>query len=76
HRLINLARGRREDTLPERFFAEPHEAGLFAGQAFTRADFRRWLSQYYQLRGWDERGVPTPEKLAALGLPGGELFTP
>ncbi len=76
HRLINLARGRREDTLPERFFAEPHEAGLFAGQAFTRADFRRWLSQYYQLRGWDERGVPTPEKLAALGLPGGELFVP
>ncbi len=76
HRLINLARGRREDTLPERFFFEPHEAGLFAGRTFTRADFQRWLSEYYRLRGWDERGVPTPEKLAALGLPGGKLFAP
>lgn len=73
HRLINLARGRKEDTLPARFFMEPHEAGLFAGRLFTPADFRNWLSQYYRLRGWDERGHPTPEKLASLGLPGNKL---
>lgn len=73
HRLINLARGRREDTLPERFFAEPHEAGLFAGRPFTREDFQRWLRRYYALRGWDEEGRPTPERLAALGLPGERL---
>jgi aldehyde:ferredoxin oxidoreductase len=26
------------------------------------------LPEYYQLRGWDENGVPTPEKLTELGL--------
>jgi aldehyde:ferredoxin oxidoreductase len=26
------------------------------------------LPEYYQLRGWDENGVPTPKKLAELGL--------
>ncbi len=74
HRLINLARGRKEDTLPERFFSEPHEAGLFAGRRFSRADFQRWLQEYYSVRGWDEQGRPTPEKLAQLGLPGRKLF--
>ncbi|MBC7318719.1 aldehyde ferredoxin oxidoreductase, partial [Candidatus Bipolaricaulota bacterium] len=73
HRLINLARGRTEDTLPERFFSEPHEAGLFAGRPFTREDFQRWLSEYYRLRGWDEKGRPTQEKLSALDLPGRKL---
>lgn len=74
HRLMNLARGRKEDTLPERFFSEPHEAGLFAGRYLTREDFGRWLLEYYRLRGWDEKGRPTPEKLSALGLPGEKLF--
>lgn len=74
HRLINVARGRKEDALPERFFVEPHVAGLFAGRRFTPDDFRRWLSQYYALRGWDQQGVPTAVKLSALGLPGPRLF--
>jgi aldehyde:ferredoxin oxidoreductase len=26
------------------------------------------LPEYYQLRGWTPEGVPTEEKLAALGL--------
>jgi aldehyde:ferredoxin oxidoreductase len=26
------------------------------------------LPEFYRLRGWDENGVPTPEKLSALGL--------
>jgi aldehyde:ferredoxin oxidoreductase len=26
------------------------------------------LPVYYQLRGWDQNGVPTPTKLAELGL--------
>jgi len=68
HRLFNLARGRREDTLPERFFSEKACAGLFAGRRFTRYDFHRWLQEYYRLRGWDEKGRPTPQKLTALGL--------
>jgi len=73
HRLMNIARGRKEDTLPERFFAAPHEAGLFAGRHFTKEDFRRWLLEYYRVRGWDEHGRPTQEKLSALGLPGRKI---
>jgi aldehyde:ferredoxin oxidoreductase len=26
------------------------------------------LEEYYQFRGWDENGVPKPEKLAELQL--------
>ena len=26
------------------------------------------LPEYYELRGWDKNGVPTPEKLAELAL--------
>ena len=74
HRLINLARGRTEDKLPARFFSEPHCAGLFAGRNFTPEDFQRWLSAYYELRGWDEAGRPKPETLAALDLPGRNLI--
>lgn len=68
HRLFNLACGRTGDALPERFLAEVHEAGLFAGRRMGKQDFSRWLSQYYRLRGWDEEGRPLPEKLASLGL--------
>lgn len=75
HRLINLARGRRDDSLPERFFLEPHGAGLFEGRLFTREDFQRWLVEYYRLRGWDEQGRPKGEKLSELGLPGSNLIS-
>jgi aldehyde:ferredoxin oxidoreductase len=26
------------------------------------------LSEYYQTRGWNEEGIPLPEKLKELGL--------
>ena len=28
----------------------------------------KMLDPYYQARGWDQNGVPTEEKLRALGL--------
>ena len=27
-----------------------------------------FLDEYYRLRGWTANGIPTPEKLAELGL--------
>jgi aldehyde:ferredoxin oxidoreductase len=33
----------------------------------------RMLPEYYALRGWDEKGIPKPEKLAELGLSQGGL---
>lgn len=68
-RLYNLAAGigGEEDTLPERCFEIP--ADFLADQKpLTREDFNALLQDYYRLRGWDERGVPTPQRLEALGL--------
>jgi len=30
--------------------------------------YARMLDEYYQARGWDEDGVPTPETIRKLGL--------
>ncbi|MBW2120799.1 MAG: aldehyde ferredoxin oxidoreductase family protein [Deltaproteobacteria bacterium] len=55
-RAFNIREGltREDDTLPRRFFEEPIEEG----RIFKREDFDRLLAEYYQLRGWDEEGVP------------------
>lgn len=65
-RLFNLRAGftADDDTLPERML-EPVADGPRAG---SRARLQEHLQTYYRLRGWDEQGVPTPEKLAELGL--------
>jgi len=49
------------DTLPERMATLPDSTG-------HTIDIAEMLPEYYRLRGWDERGVPTPEKLAALQI--------
>jgi aldehyde:ferredoxin oxidoreductase len=63
-RLFNLKVGftKADDTLPARLLEEP---GGPKGEV-CRLD--EMLPEYYQLRGWDEHGVPTAEKLAELGL--------
>ncbi len=65
-RLFNLRAGftAADDTLPARLL-EPVPGGPRAG---SRAQLHQNLQTYYQLRGWDERGVPTKQKLAELGL--------
>ena len=65
-RLFNLRAGftAADDTLPDRML-EPVPGGPRAG---SRAELQKNLQTYYQLRGWDERGVPTRQKLAELGL--------
>ena len=65
-RLFNLRAGftAADDTLPARVL-EPVPGGPRSG---SRAQLHENLQTYYELRGWDERGVPTKEKLAELGL--------
>lgn len=65
-RLFNLRAGlsAADDTLPARML-EPVPDGPRAG---SRAVLQENLQTYYQLRGWDEHGVPTREKLDELGL--------
>jgi aldehyde:ferredoxin oxidoreductase len=67
-RLINNRLGvtRADDTLPARFLTQPRTTG---GAAGVLPDLDRMLPEYYALRGWDDDGAPTAERLAALGLP-------
>ena len=59
--------GRVEDTLPNRFFTDPL---LVAGEGHVvkEEDFEYMLNQYYELRGWDNNGIPTKDKIKSLKL--------
>ncbi|MGC9335084.1 MAG: aldehyde ferredoxin oxidoreductase family protein [Anaerolineae bacterium] len=66
-RLINLELGvtHRDDTLPRRFLTEARPSGTSEG---VLPDLALMLDEYYRARGWSPQGVPTQERLAALGL--------
>jgi len=66
-RLYNLKAGfsAKDDTLPPRMLKDPIASGPAKGHV-NRLDVM--LPEYYALRGWDTAGVPTQEKLEALGL--------
>jgi len=68
-RLYNVREGfkRGKDVFPARFTTEPLEkAGPAEGQVINNPE--GMLDEYYELRGWDQEGVPTKEKLDQLGL--------
>jgi aldehyde:ferredoxin oxidoreductase len=56
---------RSQDSLPPRMTSEPLPDGPAKGMV---CHLEEMLDHYYRIRGWDEQGVPTNEKLAALGL--------
>jgi len=64
-RLFNLKAGLsgKDDNLPPRITDEPR-----VNNQVVHLD--RMLPEYYRWRGWDESGIPTPEKLLQLGLAG------
>jgi aldehyde:ferredoxin oxidoreductase len=66
-RLFNLKAGlaAKDDTLPQRILEQPMPEGPSKGHVVRLNDM---LPEYYKVRGWDKNGVPTPEKLAELGL--------
>jgi aldehyde:ferredoxin oxidoreductase len=67
-RLINARFGAtgRDDSLPVRIRTWARDGG---GAAGVLPDQELLLKEYYQERGWDEEGSPTPERLKSLGLP-------
>jgi len=69
-RIFNVREGfsRKDDYPPAAIFDRPLPEGAAAGKNPTREEYDAALSEYYRLRGWTEDGVPTEEKLAALGL--------
>ncbi len=66
-RLYNLAAGisNEEDKLPERFLTTPFKEGFSKDRVVPLAPM---LTAYYRVRGWDEKGVPTEEKLKELNI--------
>ena len=71
-RLFNLKAGlsAKDDTLPKRFLKEPMPEGPSKGQVFEQDQI---LPEYYRIRGWDENGVPGPDKLKDLNILYGEI---
>jgi aldehyde:ferredoxin oxidoreductase len=70
-RLINVRDGlsKADDTLPPKM----RQAAVVGGRAGKAPlNFTMMLQDYYELRGWDDNGVPTEESLKKLGL---EEFT-
>lgn len=66
-RLFNIEAGftRVDDTLPKRLLKEPLTSGPAKGKV---AELEVMLEEYYQVRGWDEYGVPTEEKTEELSI--------
>lgn len=67
-RLINLrdGYGAATDVLPRKMFkaaSEGHRAGKVPPLAYM-------VEEYYRIRGWNDNGKPTDEKLQELGLTG------
>ncbi|MBS3783170.1 MAG: aldehyde ferredoxin oxidoreductase family protein [Anaerolineae bacterium] len=56
---------RADDTLPPRMLEEPMPEGPAQGHV---VELEEMLPEFYELRGWDEKGIPTDEKLEELGL--------
>jgi aldehyde:ferredoxin oxidoreductase len=69
-RLFNIGEGftRKDDTFPKRILTEPIKAGASKGQLISQKDLDEMLDEYYEERGWDKNGKPTPVKLKELGI--------
>ncbi len=65
-RLFNIKHGlgADDDRLPPRFFEDKAE-GPFVG-ALNWENMEKAKRYYYTLMGWDQEGVPTPEKVEEL----------
>ncbi|MFQ6079692.1 MAG: aldehyde ferredoxin oxidoreductase C-terminal domain-containing protein, partial [Thermodesulfobacteriota bacterium] len=59
---------REMDYPPARWFEEPLNQGDLKGYKLDRARYDEMLSRYYEIRGWNENGIPQKETLKGLGL--------
>jgi aldehyde:ferredoxin oxidoreductase len=66
-RLFNVREGfsRKDDKLPERFLKTPLKEGPSKDRTVPLEDL---LNEYYEVRQWDENGIPRDELLERLSL--------
>jgi aldehyde:ferredoxin oxidoreductase len=60
--------GRELDMPPPKWFKRPLTKGPLKGARLDYDKYNEMLDHYYELRGWDKRGVPKRETLERLGL--------
>lgn len=63
--LVRAGFSRKDDTMPPRILREPLPDGPAKGMV---CHLDEMLTEYYQLRGWDQNGIPAEKKLRELGL--------
>ncbi len=56
---------RTHDVFADKRCYEPAERGIYAGR---KVPWEETLDEYYRVRGWSKRGVPTIQKLRDLGI--------
>lgn len=61
--------GRDMDNVPKKFMEEVIPDGPSEGKKITPELRDALLDRYYAVRGWDNNGRPTREKLTELGIP-------
>jgi aldehyde:ferredoxin oxidoreductase len=68
-RLFNVREGfsAADDKLPARFF-QPTTDGALSDKCLSHEEMEKAKRYYYHLMGWDENGIPMPEKLEELGI--------
>ena len=62
----HLGATRKDDSLPYKVRMAPILTGPNAGKIIDQQEFDEMLSLYYQVRGWDENGVPPVEMEATF----------
>jgi len=67
-RLFNVREGfsAKDDMLPRRFFQHKTDGPLSDAPLVSKDEMEKAKKYYYTFMGWDENGVPTPEKVAEL----------
>jgi aldehyde:ferredoxin oxidoreductase len=66
--LVRMGISRKDDVLEGKWATGPIPHGPYKGEELDPVKWEGMLDEYYQLRGWDRNGAPTPEKLKQLGL--------
>jgi aldehyde:ferredoxin oxidoreductase len=65
---VKMGMRRKDDVLVGKWATEPVPSGPHKGAKIDPEKWEIMLDDYYQARGWDKNGIPTPEKLKELGL--------
>jgi Aldehyde:ferredoxin oxidoreductase len=68
-KIFNVKNGftRKDETMPDRIFEEKLEIDE---AKLSKEEFEKMMDEYYEIRRWDEDGVPKKEKLKELNLEG------